>query len=45
VFDPPRLREVLRELAVRTRPRPAPLVDREGAHAGGAGIDRDDATS
>ena len=43
VLDPARLREVLRELAVRTRPRHAVVVDREGAHAGGARVDRDDA--
>ena len=42
VLDPARLREVLGELAVGPAGRPAGLVDREGPHAGGAGVDGHD---
>ena len=35
-------REVLRELAIRATDRVSVAVDRERAHAGGAGVDRDD---
>ena len=40
VLDPPRLREVLRELAVRPADGRAVLVDRERPHPRGAGVDR-----
>ena len=39
VLDPAGTREVLGELAVRRRARPAVGVDGHGADAGGAGID------
>ena len=42
VLDPTRPREVLGELAVRPARRRALLVEGEGAHAGGPGIDGDD---
>src|SRR5262245_63941886 len=42
VLDPPGLREVLRELAIRRAHAVAPVVERDGPHSGGPGIDGDD---
>jgi 6-phosphofructokinase 1 len=42
VLDPPGPREVLEELALRDRDQRAVVVDGDGAHAGGPGVDGED---